>query len=66
MVTTAQPATRANKNHKTPITSNTEGGRGGMIASGSSKEASTEGSRAGSALRSATTARSISAKSRSS
>jgi hypothetical protein len=67
METTAQPATKANKKHITPITSHTEGGRGGgMIVNGSSKEVSTEGSSAGVALRSATTARSISAYSRSS
>jgi hypothetical protein len=44
---TAQPAIRANKNHSAPITNQTDGGRGGMIVSGSSKEMSTEGSRAG-------------------
>ena len=60
----AQPAISANKNHNAPITSQTEGGRGGMIVSGSSKEASAEGSRAGWTLRRETTARSISAKSR--
>jgi len=66
MEATAQPPISSSNNHNAPITSQTEGARDGATASGSSTEASAQGSSRGSALRNATTARSISAKSRAS